>query len=281
MILAVVLALALIPEAFAAGLDPQELIRCVAERDERIVDATRDYTFKQRTVRQQLDRSGQVKDTKSRTWEIDYFHGRPYSRLIEEDGKPLSPEQERREKEKLERELEKRRKESPREREKRLEKERRDLEERREMLQEMTEGYRWRLAGEETVSGVRTVILDAMPRPEFRPRTRGGKILKNLRGRMWVDPRECRVARIEAEVLDTVAFGWFLFRLEPGSNFQFELSRNEDGVWLPRRFHLRGGGRLVLLKGYNFQLQSQFFGYRRYVAESKVVASGEAASPEQ
>jgi hypothetical protein len=57
MILAVVLALALIPEAFAAGLDPQELIRCVAERDERIVDATRDYTFKQRTVRQQLDRS--------------------------------------------------------------------------------------------------------------------------------------------------------------------------------------------------------------------------------
>jgi hypothetical protein len=280
--LGTVLILALAPQMLAAGsFDSQELVRCVAAKDERIVDATRDYTFKQRTVRRQFDRSGDIKEAESRTWEIDYFHGRPYSRLIEKDGKPLSPELERREQEKLERELEKRRKETLPEKEKRLEKERRDLQERREMLEEMVEGYRWRFAGEETISGVRTVILDATPRPEFRPKSRGGKMLKNLRGRMWVDPAECRVARIEANVLETVSFGWFLFRLEPGTNFRFELLRNSEGVWLPRRFHLRGGGRLALLRRYNFQLESEFFDYRRYVAESKVLASGAAASPAQ
>ena len=237
------------------------------------MQATRNYTFLRRSVEKRLDERGNVVKTEIKTYEVLFLYGRPYARLVRIDDKPLSPEEERKEKAKFEKETATRSRESPRQREKLREEEHEEAEERREMLREMADGFRWRLEGEEVVSGVSTLILNATPIPEYRGKTRGGRMMRNFRGKMWLDPVTCRIARVEAQVIDTVSFGWFLLRIRPGTTLSFELARMPDEVWLPRRLHLKGSARIALLKDYRVELENTWSDYRRFQSDSHVVSS--------
>jgi hypothetical protein len=272
------LAAAMLVPALGVAEDPRELVRCAASRDEGIVERTSEYVHTQRTIQRRFDGSGNVSEQEVKTHEISHFYGRPYRRLVQIDDQALPPDQERKEAEKLDKELAKRRNESERAREKREDKERRELEERREMLAEMADAFTWRIAGQEVVSGANTWVLDATPIPNYRGKTRGGKMLSNFRGRLWIETGTCLIAKVEAEVLNPISFGWVLFRIRPGTTFNFELAKLDTSTWLPMRSHLRGGGRLALFKNYNVEVETTFSGYRRFQTDSRIVSTGQTVS---
>ncbi|MCP5114229.1 MAG: hypothetical protein GY953_25650, partial [bacterium] len=84
------------------------------------MEVARTYTFHQREEKRDLDKSGNVKSTESKTWDVTLLEGSEYRRLIAKDDQPLSAKQEAGEQRKLEKSIAKMQRETPRQRRKRL-----------------------------------------------------------------------------------------------------------------------------------------------------------------
>src|SRR5689334_2555300 len=147
--------------------DPKEIIRRATEVDHHNFEKAQKYTCTQREVIKTLDKHGNVKSTEIKTYDINFYFGEFYSRLVQINDKPLSEKEQKKEDEKLEKFLAKRRNESPEEREKRLEKEKKDREEGRAFARDVVNAYDFRLVGDDKVSGEDTWVIEAIPRPDF------------------------------------------------------------------------------------------------------------------
>src|SRR5947209_4502084 len=99
--------------------DPKEIVRRSMEVDHHNFEKAQKYTCTQREVIKHLDKHGDVKSTETKTWDVNFYYGEEYPRLVQVDDKPLSAKEQQKEDEKLEKFLARHKKESEEEREKR------------------------------------------------------------------------------------------------------------------------------------------------------------------
>jgi hypothetical protein len=251
--------------------DALEIVRRAFARDENIFDAARDYTYLRAVVEKELDSKGKVRKTESETSEALIFHGRAFYRLLERNGKPLSGEEERKEREKLDRAVAKHKREVERGKAS----ESRAISERRRAAREIPEAFDFRLTGVENIAGRPAWAIAATPKPGYRPRTRQGGIYSRMSGALWIDQAESRVVRVDAHVNDTISVGWFLFRLKPGSRFVFEQAKIGSDVWLPSMARMRGEAKIGMLKTIRGEYEVSYSDYKKFSSDSRVVSAGE------
>lgn len=268
LVIAALLAAAALPNA-------TEVLERSIEASERNWKVARNYTFIERSETRQFDSEGRVKSRRLRTHDITLLEGSPYRRLVERDDKPLPPDEEREEQEKLRKSNEERRKETEEQRAKRIA----DYEKRRmkeiELVRELPKAFDFHVAGSESVAGVDTWVLEATPRPGYKPRDRRARFFPKLRGRIWISQRDYSWVRAEAEVTDTISFGWFVARLGKGARLSFEQVRVNGEVWLPSHIGVTASARVALLKKYNVEQEITYKGYRRFQTDSRVTTLGE------
>lgn len=252
---------------------PLDIVKRSLALENRNFRRARDYTCQQNEVIRESDSGGRVTSTKSRAYDLLMIYGRPYRRLIQKDGKPLSTSDQQKEEERLQKVMERRRKESEDENSK----ERRDFEkhqaEERKFLDEIPAAYDFRLLGEEQLSGRPVWVLQAEPKPGYRARDSRARMLASIHGKLWIDKTEYQWVKIQAETTDTISFGLFLARLSRGSSFRFEQRRVNDEVWLPSHAEIGIDGRLALLKKVRGQIEITYANYRKFQTDSKVVAT--------
>ncbi len=104
-------------------VDPKEIMRRAIEIDHGNREKVRNYTCQNRQVIKQLDKHGDVKSTEIKTFDINFYFGEEYQRVVAINDKPLDEKEEKKEEEKLNKFLAKYRNESESDREKRLAKE--------------------------------------------------------------------------------------------------------------------------------------------------------------
>jgi hypothetical protein len=252
----------------------REIVQRSIERDPSF-SRLRDYTFHERSVERSLDSDGQVTSTKSEVHEVLILFGEPYGRLIEKDGKPLPPDQERKEQEKLDKFTAKRQKESERERQERLE----EIEKRRkrgfEFLREILDAYDFQIAGEDQIERHPVWVVAATPRPGYKPKNFRTKFLTKLTGTFWIEKDSYEWMRVQAEVVDTASFGLGLARLHKGSTVEIRQSRDGSGAWLPKSVVFRFSARLALVKKLTGETEITFDNYRRFQTDSRVLSAEE------
>lgn len=251
--------------------DPREIVRRSIEIDHRTLELARNYTCQNRQVINYLDKHGGVRSTDIKTFDINFYFGEEYARLIGENDKPLSAEAQKKEDAKLEKFLAKYRDESPEDREKRLAKEKKQREEGRAFLRDVVNAYDFRLVGDERVDGVDTYVIDATPRPDFQPTRPHAGMLKKIKGRLWIEKKDYNWVKVEAQALDTISFGFFLFRIHPGSRFVLEKTLVKNEVWLLKRLDVDGGARIALFKNENIRQEDVFSNYKKFVTSIKIV----------
>jgi hypothetical protein len=253
----------------AQGQDALEIIRKSIDRDITNFDYLKNYTYQQRQESRMLDAKGKVKHTHSETTEVMILAGQPYEKVIAKDDKPLSEKDAQKEQEKIDKELTRRQNMSEKDKAT-LEKERRES---REFLRELPEAFTFKLLGEDTVSGQPTWVIDAEPRPGFRPKHPRAKLLAKVRGKIWVDKGEYQWVKAEAETLDTMSFGLALFRLAPGTTIHFEQARLNGEVWLPGSMHMKGAARVGYMVKLRAEVDLTYSDYKKFQSESKIVAA--------
>jgi len=267
----------------APALTPEqvrELIRQAADKDLENDKASRNYTYIQREEEHKLDGNGKVKSTETRTYEIMVLYEEPVRKLIAKNDKPLSEKDAAKEDEKIQKLINKRRNESDGDRNKRLEKQEKERQEAREFVKEIADAYDFRVTGTEVVDGRNTFVVDADPRPGYKPRMKNAKFLPKFRFRVWINQAEKQWLKVDIQAIDTVSVGLFLVRLHKGSNIQIELTRVNDEVWLPKHVALKLDARVALLKSLNIAEDVTFRDYKKFRTETRITPLGEAGDPQ-
>lgn len=249
---------------FPEPINAREIVRQAVEMDHHNFERAQKYTCVQREVIKHLDKHGNVKSTEIKTYDVNFYFGESYEKLVQINDKPLTEKEQKKEDEKLEKFLAKHRDESPGQREKRLEKQKKEREEGRAFVHDVVNAYDFRLVGNDQVSGEDTWVIEAVPRQDFKPTQPHADILKKIKGRIWIEKKDYNWAKVEAEATDTISFGFFLFRIHPGSRFVLETAHINNELWALHRLYINGSARIALLKNETAEQEDVFSNYKKF-----------------
>lgn len=258
------------------GEDARSLVvRAVAADDHRDRLA-RDYTYKLRNERRELDADGGIKSVHTRIDEVLYIGGNRYLRPLEKDGKPIADAEQHKEQAKLDRAATEASRLTEAAHNKRIEDEERSRAKRRAQFKDVPDAFDFRLVGETVIDGRGAYEITAAPRAGYQGELRG--ILSSLQGTLWIDKMDFNWVKFEAEVLKPFSLGWFLARIGEGTHITYEMMRvgtsGDDELWVPKDISLKASARLVLLKKIDIEQKVTFSEYRKFQTDSRVVSTG-------
>ena len=211
--------------------DANEIVRRSVAAIEADWSQAPNYSFVQRGVESKHDAAPTVK-----TYEVLMIDGSPYNRLIAVNDKTLSSGEQAEEGRKLVAEIDRREHESNRERTRRVAKYVKERNQDHTMIREMVDAFDFQIVGEETIDGHDCWVLDAKPKPGYRPTNRETKVLAGMQGKLWVEKTHDQWVRVQAEVMKPVNFYGFIAKVGPGTRFLLEQEQVHDNLWLPKRF---------------------------------------------
>ncbi|HEX6895574.1 MAG TPA: hypothetical protein VF146_09885 [Bryobacteraceae bacterium] len=253
--------------------DAREIVRKSVELDQANWLRMKDYTWTATETERGLDSKGQAKSERTNQWETVVLYGEPHRRMLERDGKPLTPDQQRKEQQKLDTAVAKLARETDAQRERRLAEQEKQREKDRDFLREVTDLYELKIEGEDKIDGQDVWVISATPKPGYVPKRRDARPLLKIQGRIWIDKREYQWVRIEAETTGTISYGLFLARLNAGAKLLFEQTRINDEVWLPKFERVSGSGRLGLVKKIALEQDLTWSNYKKFQVDSKIIAT--------
>ena len=272
------LLLTMVPLAAALGADadPVDIVRRSLSVENENAKRARNYTFLQREEQRQLDGNGQVKSRSVKTWDVTMLEGSAYRRLIERDDHPLSGKEEQQEQAKLRKSIEERRHETEAQRAKRLAAYERRPGRNREVLNEIPDAFDFRLRGEESIQSRPVYVIDATPKSGYRVRnSEARRVLPKLKATLWIDKADLSWVRVNAEVIDSISVGFFLFRVAKGARMEIEQGRVNEEVWLPLRVRMSASATVGLVKKLRVEEELTFRNFRKFQSDSQVVLDGQ------
>jgi len=259
--------------------DAKEIVRRGLDADQHDFERARDYTFEQREELKVSDRKGKVKKREINTYDITILYGEPYARRIRKDDKPLTDKEEKKAADKLERFVSERKNESSSEHQKRLAKEEKERQEARAFERDIINAYDFQIVGEDRVDGHDAYVVEANPRGGFHPTQPHADILSKVRGKIWIDRKDYGWIKLEAETLDTISWGLFLVRIHKGTQMEFEQTRVNDEIWLPRQVSLNASARIALVANGTFDYELTFSQYKKFTSDVKILPGATEVQP--
>lgn len=226
------------------------------------------YDHRELNIKAKVDANGRIRTQQSKAYEVMLIAGSPYQRLVAIDNEPLSREQERLERAKLDRELNKREAESKSDRQARLAKYRSERADEHLLMQQMIDAFTFRFVREEELDGILCYRFAAAPNPDYRPPVEKARVLAGMRGEIWIDKQTGHWVRVRAEVTQPVEFGFFIAKVKPGTSFELDQQRVGD-VWLPKRFTQNVNASLLGLYGYRTKEEFTFSDYHESTLQAQ------------
>jgi len=217
----------------AANPDPQGIIRRSVAATKSDWEQAPKYSYLERDVE-----SKRHSPPIAKTYRVLMVDGSPYNLVTAMNDQPLSPDEKVAEQRKLEKEIGRRRNESERERQKRIARYRKESERDHDMLQEMIDAFEFHLSGEARVDGHDCWVLDAEPKAGYEPGGHEGRVLKGMKGRLWIDKASDQWVKVHAEVVKPVSFYGFLAKVGPGTEFDLEQAPVAGDIWMPKMFNM-------------------------------------------
>jgi hypothetical protein len=253
--------------------DAREILRRSIELERKNQENWINYTYLERQLQRQFDSSDKLKSESIKTYDVTNQEGSPYRRLVARNDKPLSPEEQKAEEEKLQRSIEERRHETKEQRDRRVAEWRRRQEKQREPINELVDAFDLRIAGEENLNGRAAWIIDGTPHPGYKPKSVATSFLPKMKARFWISKADNHWIKMDAETLDTVTYGALLIRIAKGAHITLEQTQVPgDDVWLPKRIALKGAARILLVKSVRAEVDFTYSDYRKFQTESRVVS---------
>lgn len=161
-------------------------------------------------------------------------------KLVATGGKPLSPQQARAEDDRILHFSQ-----DPDAQRKARAAQQKDAEQCNKIMQLMPSAFIFQYAGQ---SGD-LVKITFKPNPSFSASSREAKVLQQLAGEMWVNPKELRLASIDGRLMNEVKFaGGLLGYLEQGGRFSVKRAELAHDDWEVTELHIDMHGKALLFK---------------------------------
>jgi len=188
------------------------------------------------------------------------------ARLLMRDGRPLTPEEDQAERDRLTGLLD-----HPTEFQRHVRKEASSKEQAIAMIKLMPEAMVYSYAADQTpaaCSSAAQVVLDYAPDPKFHAPTTESEALSGLRGRIWIDRNAKTIVRMTGEIFQPVNFGWgILAHVYPGGTVDLEQADALEGRWNMTSFHEHVTVKALLVKTINVNSEVRSFDFRQVPGE--------------
>jgi hypothetical protein len=230
------------------AVDPAKIVRDASYNELHSSKPGRSFSYRQHKVDPKGSAVKEIVETKDGD----------VARLIERNGKPLPPEEEQSEIDRLNNLLA-----HPEVQEHRHKKEQEDSARGDGMVRMLPDAFLYTFDG--MVEGPNGLCyrLKFRPNPAFTPPDREGEVYHGMVGELWVDQSQLRLAKIDAHLISDVNFGWgVLGRLYKGGSI---LVQNADvGLhhWETIHMKLNLQGKLLMLKSVDYSTTEDFSDFK-------------------
>ncbi len=100
--------------------------------------------------------------------------------------------------------------------------------------------------------GMTEIVIDYEPNPKFSPPTTTAEALTGLKGRVWIDAKSKYVVRMEGTIFRSINFGWgMLAHIYPGGKLMIEQADSGGGRWIYTNFTEQLSVRALMVKTLN------------------------------
>ena len=198
-----------------------------------------------------------------KTYEVTMLFGSPYRRLVEVDGKPLSPSKKAEEQKKFDEVLAERRNETPEKRSARIAKFEAERKRDHTMMEQLTKAFDFHLLGNHKLRGHRVYVLAAKPRKDYRPPDRDSQVLTGMEGKLWIDRISFQWVRVEAHVMHPVRIEGIVAEVEPGTEFELEKMPVSGNIWLTQHYAMRSNAKVMMLVPHHTQENITYSNYHK------------------
>jgi hypothetical protein len=236
---------------------------------------TSNYVYVETRREQKLDKNGKVVEESVRVYEsYPGLPGEPrWERLISEGGKPIAADalaEQDRDRAKKATQMAKRLENDPTKEHARQQREWDKAHgERAEAVDDIYIVYAIKMTGRERVEGHDTIAFTLTPKPESKPKTREGDMMKRFAVKAWISEADHELVRLEAQAIDNLSFGLgVLAKIHKGAEFSFLRRKVNDEVWLPAVAKYSGSARVGLLWTLRRTGLSEYSGYRKYSVDT-------------
>jgi len=97
--------------------------------------------------------------------------------------------------------------------------------------------------------GTTEVVVDFEPNPNFHPPSTTAEALTGLKGRVWLDSKSKQILRMDGNIFKSVNFGWgMLAHIYPGGDVSYEQGDVGNNRWVYTRFVERIRVRALMVK---------------------------------
>jgi hypothetical protein len=229
------------------------------EAHQKQLDKVREnYTFRAVQTVRQLDSGGNTKKVETEEHEVFFVNGHRVQKLVRKDGKDLSPDQARKEQDRVN----------------------------KEVLKISQPGYVNPDKDEITVARLLQIVTFSRPRrvslnerdtivfdfagdQHAKTHGRDEDALKKVSGTIWIDEADHEVSRMSATLDDNyhVGFG-LLASVAKGSNVVFDQALIRNEAWLPTAIALHLQARAFLVAGFRADVEVRFDQYKKFQTDA-------------
>lgn len=228
------------------------------------------YLYHSVQTMRENDKHGGVKLTEVSEYDIYWIGDVAVRRLVRKNGRDLTPENLKKEEERVAKEAAK-----ARMRRQRAAAEGKETGSRGEdevTVSRLLELGRFSNARRLDIDGRSTIQVDFAGNPAARTRSRFEEVIRDMEGTVWVDEQDKILRRVNGRFVRTFKVGGGLLAdIRQGTSFQFDQKKVNDEVWLPSTMVAVGAMRMLLLfhlDGSGSVLNSDF---RRFSATSTIL----------
>ena len=258
--------------------DIPTLMRAVETNQRAAEKIEKDYLYKSVQTEEQSDGHGGVKKREVKEYDVFWVEGVPVRRLTKKNGKELSPEEQKKESEEIDKEVAKAKERRAKADAKGKESSPRGDDEitvsRLLELGSFTNARRVQMNGRDTIA------VDFAGDPKAKTRNRGEDVIRDLAGTAWVDEQDKVLVKVQGHFLNNFKIGGGLVaNIQKGTSFGMEQRKVNDEVWLPARIEGQGSARALLFFSFNGSLQAVESDYRKFKATSTILPGVSTVDP--
>jgi hypothetical protein len=248
------------PSAADAPVPDIPALMMQVQAHQRQLDKVREnYTFREVQQTDDLGSNGQVKKTETEESEIFFVNGHHIERLVKKNGKDLSADEQKKEQERVEKEVEKATKLDPN---KSLHGDEISVS-RILAIMKVSNPHRVSLNGRDTIA------FDFIGDPHAQTHGLAEDASKKLAGTVWVDEKDREVAKLTVHFDDNFHVGGgLLANVQAGSSFLFEQAKINNELWLPTGGEAHLQARVLLVKGFRQNMHFHDSDFERFHTEA-------------
>lgn len=246
------------------------LMKAVVANQERIEELRDSYTYREVETERKLSGDGRVEESRTRIYQVTPVAGSFVRRLVNEDGRDLTPSELEKEDRRVAKEVERAIKRQEEEREKKERAGDRDKKSDDDVsiltflrISEVSSVRREMFRGQEVIA------FDFEPRKGLKAKNNAEKIASKLAGTAWVDEAGKQIARLEARLIDSYKIAGGLFAsVSPSTAVVFEQEKVDGELWLPSFAEANIFAKVLLFANYRRSVTTRFSDYKKHHVDS-------------